>query len=233
MVIPTRGRHGVCGLGGILRSHQDLRRCSSLLFCLFHASCHLSGQVCFSGWVCPILLPLPAHRGFLRERPPWVRWPSMAQSRERQVLWPRNYRTSKVQSQPEEWGLGLPFGITLNKGKGKDTEVPKKVLGEGLVWDVVMSKKERKAAAGTWYTVFFQSTAAILPLMGSSDTVFWPSSPWDVGSVFPPLTSGRKRVTALWPAGEWNCCYVTSKAGLRRGHSFHLALSFGVLILGS
>lgn len=68
--------------------------------------------------------------------------------------------------------MGLPFGVTPNKGRVKDTEVPKKVLGEVLRWDTVMPKEERKAAAGRGQTVFFQSSATIPPCMRFGPSVW-------------------------------------------------------------
>lgn len=54
----------------------------------------------------------------------------------------------------------------------KDTEVPKKVLGEGLGWDTVMPKKKRKAAAGRTQPAFFESSVTIPPCMACGPSVW-------------------------------------------------------------
>lgn len=74
--------------------------------------------------------------------------------------------------------------------------MPKKVLGEGLGWDTVMPKEEKEGCCR-------KKTACLLRKLCDNTsmhgvwTLCLDPPPQDVGSVFPPLTSGPKRVTAL------------------------------------
>lgn len=80
-VPPTPGRHGLCGPGGILRSHQDLRRCSSLHFSVSSMPYAVSQDRFASPEVCLSHSPLAASSPVFSENGPlesgdhpWFNW---------------------------------------------------------------------------------------------------------------------------------------------------------------